>query len=240
MSSAPNALAQTEDFEFAALDEARNYRHALLREFGPALRGHVLEIGAGIGQLTRDLRHHPGVTHLLAVEPEARFCDGFRSRLPDQPLVHGTAADVDPAQPWDAIVCVNVLEHIPEDQAELDRFQRLLAPRRGALCLFVPARPEIYAPIDRDFGHCRRYRRPELRSRIEQAGFRIERLRYYNWVGYFAWWFTFCVLRRRGFDRASVRLFDRVIFPVVHALETRVMAPPFGQSLLAIARAGTP
>lgn len=36
----------------------------------------------------------------------------------------------------------------------------------------------------------------------------------------------------------KVRAFDRVVFPVVHKLETKILRPPFGQSLLAIARAG--
>ena len=38
MKDAPNAIAQTEDFEFAALQAARNYRQALLRDFAQFLR----------------------------------------------------------------------------------------------------------------------------------------------------------------------------------------------------------
>ncbi|MEI9863104.1 MAG: hypothetical protein WDN00_00805 [Limisphaerales bacterium] len=34
------------------------------------------------------------------------------------------------------------------------------------------------------------------------------RLRYYNFVGYFAWWLSFCALKKRGFDLSAVRLFD--------------------------------
>jgi hypothetical protein len=34
-----------------------------------------------------------------------------------------------------------------------------------------------------------------------------------------------------------VRFFDRFIFPAMHGLESRICAPPVGQSLLAIARA---
>ena len=37
-----NAAAQSADFEFAALAEARRYRAALARAFGPFLRGRVL------------------------------------------------------------------------------------------------------------------------------------------------------------------------------------------------------
>lgn len=238
MSERPNAAAQTEDFEFAALAEAKNYRRALIQEFRPALRGEVIEAGAGIGQMTEALLEIPEIRRVVAVEPDARFCGQFRARLPKVELIEGTVADLAAGAACDSILCINVLEHIREDTAELIRFKNLLSARRGALCLFVPARPEIYAPIDKDFGHFRRYTRRELSAKLSEAGFLIERLHYFNCVGYFAWWANFCVLKKRGFEVEKVRAFDRLIFPMVHWLESKLVRPPFGQSLLAIARAG--
>jgi SAM-dependent methyltransferase len=235
-SQAPQA-ADSEQFEFAALSQAANYRRALAREFARTIQGRVIEIGAGIGQVTELLAAAPGVEYLLAVEPDAGFCRRLRANLPNQPLVEGTIADVEVGTGWNAIVSVNVLEHIREDAAELRRYHQLLQSRQGMINLFVPARPEIYAPMDRDFGHFRRYTKPQLKRTLEGAGFQIVRLRYYNCVGYFAWWATFCLLKRRKFNVASVRLFDRAIFPCVYWLESRIMAPPFGQSLLAVAKA---
>lgn len=234
----PNSAASTADFEFAALQEANNYRAALVRDFAPYLRGRVIEIGAGIGQITEGLTRLSGVTELLCVEPDPGFCGEFRRRHPGQQLVEGTIGAVGDGAPWDAILSINVLEHIQEDQLELESYHRLLRERRGHLCLFVPARPEIYAPLDRDFGHHRRYTRGLLADRLRAAGFAPVRLRYFNVVGYFAWWFSFCFLKKRGFDRGAVRLFDRWIFPPVHWTETRLCPPPIGQSLMVVARAG--
>ncbi|MEI7533780.1 MAG: methyltransferase domain-containing protein [Verrucomicrobiae bacterium] len=237
MSAPPNATAQTEDFEFAALDEAKNYREALLREFSSHLRGQVLEVGAGIGQIAAMLLQNPTITKLVSIEPDTQFCAKFRAALPTQPIIEGTIDDLADGENWNAILSVNVLEHIEADERELAIYRQILAPAKGALCLFVPARQEIYAPIDRDFGHFRRYTRPELHQKLERAGFEIMRLRYYNFIGYFAWWLSFCVLKKRGFDLPSVRFFDRVLFPPMHSWETKICAPPFGQSLLAVARA---
>lgn len=131
---------------------------------------------------------------------------------------------------------VYVLEHIERDEEELAVYRRLLQPAKGALCLFVPTRPEIYAPIDKDFGHFRRYARPELKRKLERAGFNLL-VRYFNMVGYLAWWINFCLLKRRSFDVGAVRLFDRVIFPEVHGFETHICPPPIGQSLIAVAQA---
>jgi len=236
-SSVPNANANTADFEFAALNEARNYREALIKEFGASLRGNVIEIGAGIGQITGLLRELPQISRLVSIEPDAAFTARFRAAHPEVELIEGTIEQAPAGVDWDGILSINVLEHIEADEAELGRYARALSARHGALCLFVPARPEIYAPIDKDFGHFRRYTRPELRKKLRAAGFEIERLSYFNWVGYFAWWVNFCLLKKREFEVAKVRAFDRAIFPIVHSLESSLIRPPFGQSLLAIARA---
>ena len=233
----PNETAVTENFEFSALDKAVNYRAALVREFAPFLKGRVLEVGAGIGQFTGALVSVPAVKEVVSIEPDPRFCSAFLQHHPQIRLVRGTLDDLGDDEDWDAAVCINVLEHIRADDAELAHFCRRLKRRSGHLCLFVPARQEIYAPLDSDFGHHRRYALPQLRTQLEQAGYRIIRLHYFNWVGYFAWWLSFCVLKKRHFDVKSVVLFDRVIFPVIHGLEFHVLRPPFGQSLLAIAQA---
>jgi SAM-dependent methyltransferase len=233
----PPQHAQPTNFEFNALRAAQNYRRALLREFSPHLRGRVLEIGAGIGQMTELLQLLPAIHYLLAVEPDAMLCDQLRRNLPGQPLLEGTAAALRTDSLWNAIVSINVLEHIQDDAAELRAYRELLARAKGRLCLFVPARQELYAAIDRDFGHHRRYSRPDLRLKLVQAGFALVHLRYFNWVGYFAWWFNFRLLKKRNFDAAAVRFFDRVIFPCVYALESRIATPPFGQSLIAVAQA---
>jgi SAM-dependent methyltransferase len=235
MKNQPNALAQTDDFEFAALNEARNYRHALMRDFELYLRGNVLEVGAGIGQITTELLQLPEIRQMSSIEPDADFCAQLRARFPQHNLHQGTIADFQSETQWNAILSINVLEHIQMDGDELEAYHLLLQPARGVLCLFVPARPEIYAPIDKDFGHFRRYTRPELRRKLEDAGFQLLQLRYYNFAGYFGWWVTNCLLKKRSFDVAAVRLFDRVIFPVVHGFESRICPPPIGQSLMAVA-----
>jgi len=221
MTDKPNAAADTNDFEFQALNEAVNYRRALFSEFGPFFRGDVLEVGAGIGQITDHLVQMPAVKRILSIEPEAAYCAQHRSRLPRGELIEGTVADLPPGTQWDAVLSINVLEHIQDDESELKRYAELLSTRQGVLCLFVPARPEIFAPIDKDFGHFRRYTKPELTRKLLAAGFTIERLDYFNSVGYLAWWFNFCLLKKRGFERKKVRLYDRAIFPFVHGFESR-------------------
>src|ERR1041385_4328095 len=164
MSQAPNAIANSKDFEFAALNNAANYRQALLSEFGQFLRGEVVEVGAGIGQITEPLLRASAVKRVVAVEPDPDFCREHRAKFPQHELIEGTAKDLQSNQDWDAVLSVNVLEHIEDHEAELKLYATMLRKRQGHLCLFVPARPEIFSPIDKDFGHFRRYRRKQLQA----------------------------------------------------------------------------
>lgn len=230
-------LSSAQDFEFASLDLAANYRASILREFGHHLRGRILEVGAGIGHYSALLAQSQGVKDFLALEPETRFRLKFQQQHPTLAVSEGTLATFPKDSHWDTIVCINVLEHILDDETELRRCFELLAKRRGYLCLLVPARKEIYAPIDRTFGHHRRYNRRELRHKLVRAGFSIVRLNYFNFIGYFGWWFNFCLLKKTRFDEKSVIFFDRFILPWAHGLERTFIRPPFGQSLLAVAHA---
>ena len=233
---ADHSIQRSTDFEFEALAVAKNYRSALIREFSEFLHGDVVEVGAGIGQVTEELVRLSAVKRAVAVEPNKSFCALHRQTYPRHHVIEGTARDLPRGENFDAILSVNVLEHIQDDEGELARYHELLLDRVGHLCLFVPARPEIYSPIDKDFGHFRRYTRADLRQKLRKAGFKAVRLNYFNFVGYFAWWLNFCLLKKRVFERAKVRLFDRLIFPLCHLMESRLLRPPIGQSLLAIAQ----
>src|SRR5690349_21364701 len=94
MSDTPNSIAQSEEFEFQALAQARNYRRALFSEFGSFLKGEVVEVGAGIGQMTKHLIELPGVTRAVAVEPHAGFCARYRAQFPSHEIIEGTVAQL--------------------------------------------------------------------------------------------------------------------------------------------------
>lgn len=235
--SAVNAAASNASFEFDSLKCADNYRRAIAREFSPGLAGTVVELGAGIGQMGLEFSRAPGVRRFVAVEPDSSFLPTLRSTLPQAEVVGGTLEALPADVSADSIVSVNVFEHIEDDQGEMARSYKLLLPRQGLFCIFVPARPEIYAPLDKDFGHFRRYTKDGLRRSLESAGFKIERISYFNGIGYFAWWWMCCVRKQRNFNADAVRFFDRVIFPPTNWLESNLVRPPVGQSLIALARA---
>ncbi len=123
---------------FAAATNWKAYWASVLRRF---VIGRVLDVGAGLGTNISYL-HNDLVTEWTALEPDADLAGRIEERLArgELPancrLVNGTIATVDSAALFDTILYIDVLEHIPDDGAELARARRHLATRRqsrGAL-----------------------------------------------------------------------------------------------------------
>jgi SAM-dependent methyltransferase len=222
--------------ELDAMVRARNYYRWLLNQFRPYLGAHVVEIGAGIGTFSAALLNEPVVRTLTLVEPAANHVAVLRPRFRDDARVRVVQGYFDEGTldaSADSVVLVNVLEHVASDAALVRAIARSVTAN-GTLLLFVPALPFLYGTLDREFGHVRRYTRPALRALLHGAGFRHSRIHYVNAAGAAAWFLTGKLLRRRTLAPASVAWYDRWIVPWLLGFE-RYIAPPFGQSLLAIA-----
>jgi SAM-dependent methyltransferase len=223
--------------ELHALAEAENYYRWVIRQFAPFMGKRVIEVGAGIGTFARTLLNHVPVSELVLVEPSDNLLPLLQRRFAQDTrvaIIHGYFQPVVTPAAADSIVLVNVLEHIAEDQAFLDDAHAALIPG-GTLLLLVPALPQIYGSLDQAFGHYRRYTKPSLASKLQDAGFGIIRLAYVNLLGIAGWFLTSRVLRRTTLKPRYVRWYDRWVIPWLSRLEGR-WEPPCGQSLIVIAR----
>lgn len=223
--------------ELDALAGAKNYYRVLARRFRPYVGRNVLEVGAGVGTFAEYLLAETPASRLTLLEPadnnypllERRF-----ATIPCVRTVHGYLEDLAGKEEFDSLVAVNVLEHVEHDAAFLHTAHSVLKAE-GALLLFVPALPLIFGSLDRAFEHYRRYTRRTLASLLARSGFQVVDLRYTNLPGAFAWFVTGRVLRRQTIHPGEVRFYDRWMVPWISWLE-RYSGPPFGQSLVAIAK----
>jgi len=231
-----------EDLE--TLSQAVRYREWLYGQIRGALGTRILEIGSGIGNYTEFLLRHGQV---LATDMEAHYVSELRSRFRDQPRVHVEQLALEAWDPAvlarlctfapDTIVCLNVLEHVPDDGRAVRQMLDCLTTG-GHLALIVPAMPSLFCEIDRRYGHVRRYTRRGLEGLLAtEASACVVRCRYFNAFGVVGWWVNHVLLERTQLPTRQVVLFDRVVVPVVAAVE-RVVRPPFGLSLVAWVRKG--
>lgn len=236
--AAPGADSPS-DFEYPGRDlEAMAFApryHAWIRdEFAPVLHGDVAEVGAGDGGFSHLLLALP-LRSLTLYEP----CAALQARQPptlDRPGVTRrtrTLAADRPQAAFDALLYVNVLEHIADDAGELALAYAALRPG-GRLCVFVPALRWLTSAHDRQVGHQRRYGRAELRSRVEAAGFSVVRLDWFDAPGVLGWALGMKLLGL-PMRPAAVAFYDRAVVSWLRPLERR-WRPPLGKNLLLVAR----
>jgi SAM-dependent methyltransferase len=223
-------LSEGERLDLETMRDAVRYQRWIVDSFGPGLGGHVLEVGAGTGNITRLLPER--AASVTAVEPDP---DGVRELerldLAGVEVVHAPIATYEPRGPFDCAVAVNVLEHIEDDIGALARIRSWLVPG-GWVFLFVPAHPFLYGSLDVKAHHVRRYRPGTLRRALASAGFRGGWIKHMNALGAIGWLVAGRVLRVGHVSRTTVHLTENVVVPVGRTVE-RWMEPPFGQSLVA-------
>jgi len=222
--------------ELESFRQARHYFAWIMELFGARVRGRVLEIGAGLGTTAEWLLLQPGTRELVLLEPADNLFQALQERFAQRRrvrTVQGYFDSVELPGAFDAIVLVNVLEHIEDDAALVRRAFEHLSPG-GALLLFVPAMQALYGSLDAEFEHHRRYGRGALQQLLCDAGFHIERLRFVHAIGVLGWLIAGKILRRRTISPTVMRTYDRHVIPWVRRIESHLQ-PPFGQSLLAIA-----
>jgi len=133
---------------------------------------------------------------------------------------------------FDTVVCLNVVEHVKDDLLALQNIRSALEPGGRAIIL-VPQDQSVYGTLDEVLGHFRRYSAAQLRKRMEDAGFEVERVFEFNHITRPGWWFNGRILKRRSFGRMQLRIFDALV-PLWRRIDG--MIPWKGVSVIAIGR----
>ncbi len=221
------------------MSDAVRYRRFLLDLIEPHCGSSVVEVGSGLGDLAADLRPRE---RLIVTDVDEACLAALRQRFDGRPGVEVMRLDlrdgVPLERPVDTALAVNVLEHIKDDVAALRVLCSSVVPG-GTIVAWVPAYPALFGPHDRAAGHVRRYTPATMRRALLLADLQIERLHPVNFLGGLAWWLAVRIGRRDRPSPGLVRAYDRLVVPLTRFIERR-WTPPFGQSLLAVARLPEP
>ena len=231
----PRVLVDAGPEVLRAFETAPRFNRWMADVIRPYLGEHVLELGAGIGNLTEQLISEH--MRYVASDINEDHMESFRSRFADVPNVEVRLCDLEKAEHFDqldgqmdTVVCLNVVEHVADEAKALFNIFRVLKPGGRALIL-VPQGQEIYGTLDEVLGHYRRYSQPQLQKGMEKAGFRVDKLIEFNRISRFPWWFSGRVVKRRTISPAQMRLFD-VFVPVWRRIDSLLPWP--GVSIIAV------
>ncbi len=138
----------------------------------------ILDVGCGNGLFFDRLNE---LGHVEGVEPELALLDPHG---PWRHAIHAVPFDeaFRPDQRFDAILMLDVLEHLDDPAGALHHAVELLAPG-GVIVCTVPAFQWLWTSHDVLNHHRRRYNRREFREVARQAGMTITRERFlFQWL----------------------------------------------------------
>jgi SAM-dependent methyltransferase len=200
----------------------------------------VLEIGCGVegnvGLLSQsdsylgiDM-HKPAIDYCSEKFPQFNF---HCTRVEDIPQEFSS-------NKFDSIYILDVLEHIDDQLAILKSTQHYLT-QNGKILLTVPAFEFLWSPHDDFVHHVRRYTKNGLKKTVEEAGYKVERISYFNSI-----LFPLALIQRLGMRLMKKKLSTHLSTPptVINWLFTWIFAKeawilkhtnlPVGLSIMAV------
>jgi len=150
----------------------------LIRQFVPQRTDHkILDIGCGTGLMLNALETI-GETSGMDVSDDAIV---FSREIFNGVVRKGMLPNDIPYedQYFSLVTALDVIEHVDDDCAALQAIRSKIAPG-GQAIITVPAFMFLWSEHDVLNEHKRRYTLPELRTKLLEAGFTIEKISYFN------------------------------------------------------------
>ena len=231
---------QFDDLKGKGEDLYASTKYAIIRD-ALAKQGkmRILNAGCGSGDLSFLLAQDGHRVH--GIDPSEEYIalargHGAFNRIS---FMVSSIEDFESDELFDAVVATDVLEHIKDDSAALEKLARLARPG-GLVIIAVPALSWLYGYHDRMLGHFRRYSKSSLKCLVRNIGdLRIERFRYFGFM-LIPISFLYSVFLTKPYPVAPSggviddRMRQMVLRPIL-AFE-RLVAMPAGTSIIGIFR----
>lgn len=227
---------QSPDLELFA--EANNWKRYWSNSIGAYIKGRVIEVGAGLGVST-EYMVKPGCPEWICLEPDPSFAAHLSRRIdrgelpPCCSVKCGVLTDLASDVMADAILYIDVLEHIEDDEGEM----RAAAGRLkcdGHVVVLSPAFHFLYSQFDRAVGHYRRYNKADI-DRLTPPDLALETVFCLDSIGFFVSLANRLLLKSSMPTSAQIALWDRVMVPLSRYTDG-LFGSMFGKTIVAVWR----
>jgi SAM-dependent methyltransferase len=225
------------DLEY--LEDSDNLYAMILSKFDSYIGDNLLEVGAGMGTFSKAITKRYN-KKLTAIEPSnmlSKLQEVMAEEIAENKVttLKGFLGDnVKNLNKIDTIFYSNVLEHIKDDQTELQTAFDLLEPG-GHILTYTPANPSLYCEMDEEIGHYRRYTLSEMKEKMLKAGFEIKEAYYHDFVGMILMYIKYKILKITKLSKGNVSLYFNTILPLLDKIEPSKIIPS-GKNIFVIAK----
>jgi len=190
--------------------------------------GKIAELGPGIGDFAERFKKAGMPVDCVEMEPE--FHEGLKKF---SPRVVKTLSELPGL--YDAVIAVNVLEHIEDDLGVLKELYAKLKPG-GRAALYHPAHQFLYSHLDKLVHHYRRYDRADLLGKVESAGFEIEEVVMVDSIGLvMCLFYKWLHIGDGNLSPGPMRIYDTFVWPISRILDV-LLFRRVGKSIFVLGR----
>lgn len=205
-----------------SMSEFSNYYKLHFKKIEPFIGNRILEVGSGIGNMTRLFLDREFVVSIDLLEEHVNYINkafntyknfkSFKCDIFDENSISLKNFKID------TIICINVLEHIENDTKALQNMYQILGDN-GTLILLVPSFSWLYSTMDKAAHHYRRYNKKDLENKIIKSGFSIYKHFYFNAAGVPVYFLKGKILKKKQvlsetFSKKESLIYNRLV-PVV-------------------------
>ena len=148
----------------------------------------ILEIGCSSGFMLREMRQAFPGAFVIGADYVRGPLERLAADMPELPLLQLDLIRCPvPDDSLDAVVLLNVLEHVRDDAEAVRQIYRTLKPG-GLIVLEVPAGPHLFDVYDKTLMHFRRYSLRSISEVLQSAGFEIVRKSHLGFFLYPPFW----------------------------------------------------
>lgn len=219
--------------------DAGHFNQWLFDTISPFCEGQVLEVGSGIGNITRLFLDKN--FHITASDLRLEYKEVLDQQFQEHPCYGGSFL-LDLEHPeidnrywgsFDTVIASNVVEHVAHPETAINTCIRLLKPK-GKLVILVPAYQSLYNNFDKELGHYTRYTAKTLKALLEkETSLAVTHTRYFNAMGILGWWFNGAVLGKKLIPENQLKWYNKAV-PLFRLLD-RITFHRVGLSVIAAA-----
>ena len=180
----------------------------------PYVGQNVLEIGSGMGNITRKLIPR---TSYFATDINPFYLEFMNRLKSDKPYLSVSYLDLNhvselyrQGKVFDTVICLNVIEHLDHDDLAMRNISNLLDTNGRAIVL-IPRGQWLFGSLDEVLGHRRRYSEERLREISEKADLEILKIIPFNRVSTLPWLLNGKMLRRRTFGLFQIYMMNLLV-----------------------------
>lgn len=201
------------------ISAANNFNRWMYETIKPHCSGQILEIGSGIGNISRFFIEDGAEISLSDIESSyfPRLKEKFANKENLQGMYLLDFSDKNLAinhpellEKFDTVFALNVVEHIPDHEQALRNALKMLRPG-GKVVILVPAFQFLFNGFDKQLDHQRRYTRKSLQKLIEGSGFTLKSTQYFNFIAILGWYISGTILKKGMIPNGQMKFYDKLV-----------------------------